>query len=841
MAQITLRDYQQKLEDLLQQRRNDEVVQHCRHLLGIFPKNAGVHRAMGKALVASGRYDEAEAVFQRVLSVYPDDQAAHQGLSLVAQHRNRGDDAIWHAERAFEQDANDPQVLQALRDLLHQYRGQSTQRIPLTARAVAAGQVRNGLYPKAIDTLQRALAQTPDRLDLQTLLAQVLWEGSFYLPAAEAALQILKTLPDCLEANRILTMLWLREGRPSDAQRYLSRVEAVEPYMAFELAQSPAPDSALRVPELDYEREASRQTATSSPDWLQSFAQIMPETDDDMALLDAVEVDDAPDFGALLDFDADDDAALTDDDDDQDWLQALENSQTDADVNNRAVRGDQFKITDESLADLFGDDEDDADSAPSTGTSTTGLTGLLSSIGNRQGGSTGLTGLLNAMDADEDTAEEEEPDDWMRAVNKPTAPLRDPYAKKSDTDRVQNVLDELADADDASPAFEEDPLAWLNADNAAKPPTDDLVDPQDPLAWMRGSGVELVEDAPAMSYKDFLAADAADDVVQTFNTPNANDPLAWMQSAGVELVDDAEATALPAWAMGDEAPTLNTDDLPSNDDADPMAWMKQSGVEWADDDEDDKESTRRKRVGMLTPGPKPAAPASASPPPPAPKPAAPASVNWLGDDAQLDDLLSLETIVEQGTGILQTPAAQAPQDATMDDNDNLIPNWLTDDEDDASDLPSATNVGGLEWLTDEDEDSDEDDAALDWMSEPAIPDLFDDMSDTDADEAPMFGLPATPAANDALPSWLAAAGLGVAQANDDNDTEEEQALPNWLASATPSASPSRGMFNMAQTTDDDDDNFTLDLSAEDEDDAVAEPASSTPDWLSGMGMGATAT
>ena len=88
---------------------------------------------------------------------------------------------------------------------------------------VARQYVRNGLYNQAIETLQTTLERSPKRVDLRLLLAQTLWTAGKEVESAETALDVLETLPYCVEANRILTTLWLDEGRPSDAQRYLEQ------------------------------------------------------------------------------------------------------------------------------------------------------------------------------------------------------------------------------------------------------------------------------------------------------------------------------------------------------------------------------------------------------------------------------------------------------------------------------------------------------------------------------------------------------------------------------------------------------------------------------------------
>src|SRR5690606_32708259 len=171
-----------------------------------------------------------------------DDYAAHIGLSEANERLNRSDEAIWHLERALEQRPNERDVIEALRALYRRHRGVENLKIQMTTAAVARQYLRSGAYPQAIETLRSALLRLNDRLDLRLLLAQILWRQGAEEEAAEIALEILKVLPDCLEANRIMAQLWLSVGRPSDAQRYVNHLEAVDPYLAVELVQGFPPE-----------------------------------------------------------------------------------------------------------------------------------------------------------------------------------------------------------------------------------------------------------------------------------------------------------------------------------------------------------------------------------------------------------------------------------------------------------------------------------------------------------------------------------------------------------------------------------------------------------------------
>lgn len=277
MSEMSLRAYINKLDSLLSSGAADEVIHHCRHILHFYPKNVAAYRALGRALLLNGRWEEAGAAFRRVLSVIPDDYHANLGLSEVYDQLRKADEAIWHAERAYEQEPNRQDVLDAVRSLYRRYRNVENARVQLTSSALARQSMRNRQYEQALETLRSALNRMSDRLDLKILLARTLWELGDQVQAAETALEVHEKLPDCIDTNRILTRLWLDVQRPSDAQKYLNRIEAVEPYLALELVTgNPADDNAFRIEELDYRISAQSELAAARPDWLQDLGDEIP-------------------------------------------------------------------------------------------------------------------------------------------------------------------------------------------------------------------------------------------------------------------------------------------------------------------------------------------------------------------------------------------------------------------------------------------------------------------------------------------------------------------------------------------------------------------------------------
>ena len=242
MAEISLRAYQDKIANLSADNRFDEVIAHARHILKAHPKNLRAYEQLGGALFAKSRWAEAADVLRRTLGARPQEFETHLRLAQSYQHLEQVDRAIWHAERALDQMPNDERTISLIRTLYRRHRNEEIERLQLTAGALAQQHIRGNLLAEALDTLNAALEGNPGRLDLQLLRARTLWLDGRRMDAAESAVEILEQLPYAIDANRIMTELWLAEQRPSDAQIYLKRIEELDPYLAHQLAAGePAP------------------------------------------------------------------------------------------------------------------------------------------------------------------------------------------------------------------------------------------------------------------------------------------------------------------------------------------------------------------------------------------------------------------------------------------------------------------------------------------------------------------------------------------------------------------------------------------------------------------------
>ena len=100
------------------------------------------------------------------------------------------DKAIWHAERALDQQPNDQATIGVIRELYRSHRNEAIDRLQLTASALAQQQIRNNRLQEALETLESALENQPERIDLRLLRARALWLDGQRMEAAE-------TCPGC--------------------------------------------------------------------------------------------------------------------------------------------------------------------------------------------------------------------------------------------------------------------------------------------------------------------------------------------------------------------------------------------------------------------------------------------------------------------------------------------------------------------------------------------------------------------------------------------------------------------------------------------------------------------
>jgi competence ComEA-like helix-hairpin-helix protein len=275
MAIISLRAYNREIEEMIENGQNEEAIAHCRYILEHFPKHVDTYRLMGKAFLEEQRLGDAYDVFQRVLSCIPDDFIAHLGMSIVREDEGDLNAALWHMERAFEVQPSNAAVQAELRRLYGRRDGLSPAKIQLTRGALARMSAKSNLNTQAINELRAALADDPSRPDLQVVLARLYLLTGQNLAAIETSNAILKKLPFCLEANRILAQLLPGTERAKDAAIYRTRYEELDPYAAKLSPAAPTtnlvPDGAVSLDRLEYAGPGEVVEEISQPGWASSL------------------------------------------------------------------------------------------------------------------------------------------------------------------------------------------------------------------------------------------------------------------------------------------------------------------------------------------------------------------------------------------------------------------------------------------------------------------------------------------------------------------------------------------------------------------------------------------
>jgi tetratricopeptide (TPR) repeat protein len=275
MAIISLRAYNHEIEGMIDNGQLDEAVGHCRHILATFPKHIASYRLLGKAHLEQQRISDATDIFQRVLTAIPDDFISNVGMSIIREDENNLDAAIWHMELAYEAQPANIAIQDELRRLYGRRDGMQPPKVRLTRGALARMYAKGGLYDQAIAELRAAIAEDPNRPDLQILLAQMFYQTSQRVEAVDTCVNIIKKIPLCLEANRILAVS-LPETEGSDAvKNYRQTVISMDPYYAFAepeaISSEQVPENAVNIERLEWKSGIQIGETPDQPNWATSL------------------------------------------------------------------------------------------------------------------------------------------------------------------------------------------------------------------------------------------------------------------------------------------------------------------------------------------------------------------------------------------------------------------------------------------------------------------------------------------------------------------------------------------------------------------------------------------
>lgn len=279
MPKISLRAYNREISNLIDKGQTEEAVAHCQYILQTYPKHLESYRLLGKAYLEAHRYSDAIDIFQRVLAVVPDDFVTHVGMSIIRNDENNLEAAIWHMERAFEVQPSNQAIQDELKHLYGRQRGEEPQKIRLTRGALCRMYARGNQTRQAIAEIKTILAEEPERLDMQVLLARMYYLANMNKEAEDLSHKILGKAPYCYDSNKLMVEVLSAAKKVKEIEPYRQKIFALDPYEAFISDPSSraeeVPDDAVLIDKLHFDG-VTHPTATSSfaenqegaPDWL---------------------------------------------------------------------------------------------------------------------------------------------------------------------------------------------------------------------------------------------------------------------------------------------------------------------------------------------------------------------------------------------------------------------------------------------------------------------------------------------------------------------------------------------------------------------------------------------
>ncbi len=269
MSKVALRVYNREIETMIEGGKLDEAVAHCQNILKTFPMHVETYKLLGKSFLEARRYTDAADIFQRTLMAVPDDFVAHVGMSIIRDDEGKLDDAIWHMERAFEDQPSNLAIQSELRRLYGRRDGIEPPKIRLSRDALANMYAQGGLYHQAIAEIRAVLALDPDRSDLQVMLARAYYRAGQKVEAAEVAANLLKNYAYCLDALRVLVDVLPEESQTENTQVYRQRLHLLDPYSSFVtgsvFGSDQVGDGSVTVDRLEYVAGAA--PASLQPNW----------------------------------------------------------------------------------------------------------------------------------------------------------------------------------------------------------------------------------------------------------------------------------------------------------------------------------------------------------------------------------------------------------------------------------------------------------------------------------------------------------------------------------------------------------------------------------------------
>ncbi|GAC1389015.1 MAG: hypothetical protein NVS4B11_06350 [Ktedonobacteraceae bacterium] len=233
MAQVTLREYLQGIEDTISSGHVDDAVHQCQHVLAQFPESLEVQRLLGEVYLARGQMEDAQQALDWILTNDPENVIAYCDRALISERLSDFDTALDCYQQAYELSRGNRDIRQQF-NMLSAKAGQ--QGFMFSRAGLARLYMRGGLLPQAVQEWDAVLTISPDRLDARIGLLETYWREEMYDEAEQIAVQTLQDVPGCVKALLLLAHITAPKNMHL-AQEYVQRAELLDPdlLMAQEL------------------------------------------------------------------------------------------------------------------------------------------------------------------------------------------------------------------------------------------------------------------------------------------------------------------------------------------------------------------------------------------------------------------------------------------------------------------------------------------------------------------------------------------------------------------------------------------------------------------------------
>ena len=197
MAQTTLRDRIQSIEDAISAGHIDGAMADCQELLARYPDALEIQRLLGEVYLAQGRLEEAQQTFDWILVNDPENVIAYCDRALICEHQSDIDTALDCYQQAYELSRGNSQIRQ---EFNHLSAKAGQQEFMLSRAGLARLYMRGDLLTQAIQEWEAVLAVAPDRLDARLGLMETYWREGMYDQVEQIASRILEDIPNCEKA-----------------------------------------------------------------------------------------------------------------------------------------------------------------------------------------------------------------------------------------------------------------------------------------------------------------------------------------------------------------------------------------------------------------------------------------------------------------------------------------------------------------------------------------------------------------------------------------------------------------------------------------------------------------